>query len=53
MTYIIVLKNGSIKRYIHVNYCDVGNIHITLYCNNNQKQYAIRKEDIASVVFYP
>lgn len=53
MTYIIVYKNGKVRRFIGVNYCDVGNIYITLYINNNQFDYAIKKEDIASVVFYP
>lgn len=53
MTYIIVYKNGNIKRFINVNYCDVGNFYITLYCNNNKYDYAILKKDIASVVFYP
>lgn len=53
MTYIIVYKNGNVKRFINVNYCDVGNNSIILYCNNNGIQYDIKSEDIASVVFYP
>lgn len=60
MTFIIVYKDGSIKRFISVDYCDTGNSHtyneydsIILHCNDYQSRYEIKKEDIASVVFYP
>lgn len=57
MTYIIVFKDGSIQRFISVDYCDTGDDidhdSIVIYCNCYTKQYLIKKEDIASVVYYP
>ena len=55
MTYIIVYKNGSIARFVSVDYCDTGYDYdsIIIYCNKYTKQYVIYKKDIASVVFYP
>ena len=55
MTFIIVYKNGYVKRFIAVDYCDTGDAtdSIILHCNDYKSRYEIKKEDIASVVFYP
>lgn len=53
MNYTVVFKNGSVRRFIGIEYCDIGVEYIALYCINTQGHYEIRKKDIASVVFYP
>ena len=55
MTCTIVSKDGTIKRFISVDYCDFGYDYdsIIIYCDKYKKQDVIYKKDSASVVFYP